>query len=214
MAYATVGDLIKAFREDERDAVEPFLWTDAQLVRFANEALTEFALETKSIYDDSSYITRFDYAAGQQDFELHPAVIDVVEAYAAGRQLRVTAPGVVRRNELPSGGTPELLVLNRSANALKLYPAPALAGSLELTVIRKPLGEVGKADAIPDVPQDERRHLLLYMAHRAYNVHDADVFDPAKARDFLSEFQRACQGVYEQSMRRRSSASQSISFRW
>lgn len=214
MAHATVGDLIRAFREDERDAAEPYLWSDAQLVRFANEALIEFAIETKSLYDDSSEITRFEYVAGQQDFDLHPSIIDVVEAYAADRQLRLTAPGVVRRHELPSGNKPELLVLNRSANTIKMYPATIEPGVLELTVIRKPLAEVGKAEAIPDIPLDERRHLLLYMAHRAYNIHDADVFNPAKARDFLAEWQRACQGVYEMAMRRRASGSQAIRFRW
>ena len=44
----TVSDLIKAFREDERDTVAPYFWSDSQLVRFANGALTAFAEKTKS----------------------------------------------------------------------------------------------------------------------------------------------------------------------
>lgn len=214
MAYATVGDLIKAFREDERDNVAPFMWSDAQLERFANEALIEFAEQTKSIYDDETEAAVIDYRAGEQDLDLHPAVIDVIEAYAGDFALRITAPGVVRRSALPSGGRPELLVLNLGSDRMRMYPAPATAGTLELLVVRKPLVEVRKSDSIPDVPADERRHLLLFIKHRAYNVADADIFDATRAAQFLAEFERACQGVYESALRRRSSVSQGIRFRW
>lgn len=214
MAYMTVGDLIKAFREDEHDSVAPFMWSDAQLWRFANEALIEFAVQTKSIYDDEGEASVIDYRAGEQDLDLHPAVIDVIEAYAGNRTLRIAAPGAVRRSALPCGGQPELLVLNRSSGLMRMYPAPATAGTLELLVVRKPLVEVGEADSIPDVPIDERRHLLQFIKHRAYSVPDADTFDAGRSAHFLAEFERACQSVYESALRRRSSASQGIRFRW
>lgn len=214
MAYATVGDLIKAFREDERDSVAPYQWSDGQLERFANEALAEFAEQTKSIYDDSSEAARIDYAIGQQELELHPSVIDVIEAYTGDHRLKVAAPSVVRRADLPSGSRPALLVLGGSANQMKLYPSPITAGTLELTVIRRPLAEVTKASAIPDIPADERRHLLLFIKHKALSVPDIELFDPARAGQFRLEFEAACQRVYENSLRRRSSASQGIRFRW
>lgn len=214
MAYATVGDLIQAFREEASDLVEPYLWPDAFMLRTANEALVAFAEQTKSIYDDSSAAAVIEYTAGQQEFALHPAVIDVVEAYAGGRQLKVVAPGVVRRSELPTGGLPELLVLGSSADQMKLYPAPQEAGTLELLVIRRPLAEVASAAAIPDVPSSDRPHLLLYMKGKAYGVQDVDSYDPAKSAQFYAEFARACQGVYENGLRRRSSASRGIRFNW
>ncbi|MCY1450911.1 hypothetical protein D9M71_677500 [compost metagenome] len=120
----------------------------------------------------------------------------------------------MRRSALPSGGRPELLVLNRSSGLMRMHPAPAAAGTLELLVVRKPLAEVGKADSIPDVPLDERRHLMLFIKHRAYSVADADIFDATRAAQFLAEFERACQGIYENALRRRASASQGIRFRW
>lgn len=214
MAYATVGDLIQAFREDEFDAVEPYLWPDVQLVRFANEALVAFAEQTKSIVDDSSAAAVIEYAADQQVLALHPSVIDVVEAYAGTRQLKVAAPGVVRRSELPAGGLPELLVLGSSAGQMKLYPAPQEAGTLELLVIRRPLAEVASNGAIPDVPTSDRRHLLSFMKGRSYSVQDVETYDPVKSAQLHAEFERACQGIYESALRRRSSASRGIRFRW
>lgn len=214
MAYATVGDLIKAFREDERDSVAPYQWSDTQLVRFANEALTEFAEQTKSIYDDSGDVTQLAFNIGQQEFELHPSIIDVLDAAIGTDSLDIAAPGVFKRRDLPTGGKPRLLVLNPSANLMKLYPAPTLAGTLELTVIRRPLAEVAKDSAIPDIPPDERRHLLLFIKHKALSVPDIELFDPRRATQFRLEFEAACQGVYENAMRRRGTASQPIRFRW
>jgi len=214
MAYATVADMIQAFREETSDTVEDYLWSDALLVRFASEALVAFAEQTKSIYDDSSAAAVIEYAAAQQVLALHPAVIDVVEAYAGDRQLKVVAPGVVRRSELPTGGLPELLVLGSSSDQMKLYPAPQEAGTLELLVIRRPLAEVAVNGAIPDVPVSDRRHLLSFMKGRSYGVQDVEAYDPAKSAQFYVEFERACQGIYENALRRRSSASRGIRFNW
>lgn len=210
MAFDTVGDLIKAFREDERDAVAPFFWSDNQLVRFVNGALTAFADKTKSIVDDDSAITQVDFAIGEDRLIYAEQIIDVIDAeLVIGEQtwpLEVKSPAAVRRSCLPKNGRPSLLITNNATATMRLVPAPKEAGQVLLQVLRRPLRELDKDSRIPDVNHAHREYLLLYMKHRAYNAADAEVFDPAKASNYLAEFDRECQRLYEDELRRRGGA--------
>jgi hypothetical protein len=217
MAYDVVSDLLKAFREDEKDAVAPYFWSDAQLLRFTNEALTAFAELTKSVYDDSSAITQIDLGAGEQELAYAEQILDVLEASTLidGREqaLEVVAPGVVPRTQQPTSGKPRLLIVNTNTNVMRLLPAPQGAGLLRLGVVRTPLRELGKDDRLADVPTQQRPHLLLYIKHKAYAVADAEVFDAARVARFKAEFEAECQRIYEDNLRRRS-VRRPIRFRW
>jgi hypothetical protein len=207
MAYETVSDLIKAFREDERDAVAPYFWSDSQLVRFANGALTAFAEKTKSILDDGFEL---EFAAGEDVLDYPEAIIDVIDAeIAVGAKtwpIDVRSPGEIRRSRLPKSGKVCLVLADSAVGKLRLVPAPAAAGVLTLQVVRRPLKELAKDSKIPDVNPVHREYLLLHMKHRAYNVADAEVLDAAKATGFLFEFDRECQRIYEDALRRRGGA--------
>lgn len=207
MAYETVSDLIKAFREDERDAVAPYFWSDSQLVRFANGALTAFAEKTKSILDDGFEL---EFAAGEDVLDYPEAIIDVIDAeIAVGAKtwpIDVRSPGEIRRSRLPKSGKVCLVLADSTVGKLRLVPAPAAAGVLTLQAVRRPLKELAKDSKIPDVNPVHREYLLLHIKHRAYNVADAEVLDAAKATGFLFEFDRECQRIYEDALRRRGGA--------
>ncbi|MGY8831778.1 MAG: phage adaptor protein [Pseudomonadales bacterium] len=207
MAYETVSDLIKAFREDERDAVAPHFWSDSQLVRFANGALAAFAEKTKSIIDDGFEL---EFGLGDDVIDYPEAIIDVLDAEitvgAKTWPVDVRSPGEVRRSRLPKSGKVCLILADSAVGKLRLVPAPAAAGLLSLQAVRRPLKELGKDSKIPDVNPVHREYLLLHMKHRAYNVADAETFDAAKAVGFLVEFDRECQRIYEDALRRRGGA--------
>jgi hypothetical protein len=214
VALLVASDLIDAVREDLHDTVEPYLTTDDQMLRFVNEALTAYADETKSIYDDSSDAAILPFQAGDTEIQLHPSIIDIVEAYNGDDRMMAAPVGSISRRDLPTGSVPVLLMLSPSADTARLHPVPVADGQIDLTVIRRPLSEIGADDEIPDVPAANRRILLDFIKYRAYSVQDSELFDAVKAGDFRSEFLRACQRVYEDQMRRRSSASGRVSFRW
>lgn len=218
MAAETVSDLIKNFRDDEKDAIEPFFWSDSQLVRFFNQALTAFAEKTRIVIDDSSDITAVDFSAGQAQLGYAPQIIDVIEAVAliSGRttKLDVMTPGSVSRAAQSSAGCPRIVVLDESAGSLRLCPAPSVAGQLLLTVVRRPLKVLAKQDKIVDVPAHNRHILLMGIKHYAYRVADGDLFDPAKSVGFGDEFDRECQSIYEAGILRRAGCSRPIRYRW
>lgn len=207
MAYETASDLIKAFREDERDAVAPYFWSDSQLVRFVNGALAAFAEKTKSIIDDGFELS---FAAGEDVIDYPDAIIDVLDAEismgARAWAVEVRSPGEIQRSRMPARGKISMIVADSSAGKLRLVPGAAEAGTLRLQAVRRPLKELGKDSRIPDVNPVHREYLLLHMKHRAYSVADAEILDAAKAGAFLHEFDRECQRIYEDALRRRAGA--------
>lgn len=216
MAYETVSDLIKAFREDEKDSVGPeYFWADAQLVRFANQALAAFAENTLSIVDDGIEI---DFSAGSDALPYPDYIIDVVDAQLVmgdkDWSLDVRAPADVPRSRMPKNGRPSLLVVNGATNSMRLVATPQHDGLVRLTVIRRQKADLHKDSRLTDVNRAHRETLLLYIKHRAYSVKDAEVFDAVRAGQYLSEFNFECQRVYESELRRRSAARSIRPVRW
>lgn len=208
MAYETVSDLIKAFREDEKDNVGPdYFWTDSQLTRFVNGALAAFAEKTLSIVDETIEIP---FSAGDAVLPYPDYVIDVLDAQLViGDQdwpLAIKAPADVRRSNMPKRGRPALLVVNASVGSMRLAASPVQSGTVRLTVVRRPVKELTKEAKITDVNRAHREYLLLFVKHRAYNVNDAELFDAAKAAGYLAEFNFECQRIYEAELLRRGAA--------
>lgn len=220
MAYETVELLIKAFREDEKDNVAPYFWSDSQLVRWANEGLTEFAEQTQSFYDDDSDITLIPYGVGEDRFELDPCILDVVDAWIDGSpscRLERCLGGF--GNAFRGGywmaynGCSSHFHFN-PVGVLKLRPTPTGTGAIRLQVIRRPIRDLDKCDKIPDMLPSDRLHLLLYLAYKAYNVSDAETFDKTKSNNRYAEFLVKCQDAREASILRRGSCTRPIRSNW
>lgn len=220
MAFKTVDDLIRAFREDEKDNVEPYFWSNNQLVRWTNEALTEFAERTDSIYDDESPVTLIPYGIDQDRFTLDACIIDVVDVWIEGpprRHLLRSASsfnhGHGRGYGCESSGSSHRYHLD-DAGQLRIHPKPSAADALRLRVIRRPVREVEKCDKVPDLLPQDVRHLLSYIAYKAYRVNDAETFNKASSDEHLALFESACQDAREKAILRRGDCSRPIRSNW
>jgi hypothetical protein len=216
MAYETVAKLIEAFREDEKDAVEPFFWSDKQLVRWVNEGLTVFAEESRSIYDEESLVTEIPYGIEEHKFTLDPCIIDVVDAWVDGQpHCRLTRLATGFGNAFRGGywlaysGCSSHFHFN-PAGLLILHPKPSAAGAVRLQVIRRPLRDLEKCDKVPDMLPADRRHLLSYMAYKAYRVNEGDTYSIESSDNHLARFMQACQKVLESSILRRGACNRPI----
>lgn len=205
--YEVVSDLIKAFREDEKDMVDPYFWSDSQLLRFTNGALAAFAEKTKSVFDDGVEIL---FGPGEDEIDYPAYVIEIVDAELIMGERRwpidVRSPAEMRRSRLPRTGRPALILANSATGKMRLVPAPGEEGKVVLQVVRRPLKDVQKESRVPDVSPTHREYLLLFIKHRAYNVQDAETFDGAKADRYLAEFNYECQRIYEEALLRRGGA--------
>lgn len=216
MTYETVAQLIESFREDEKDMVEPYFWSDKQLVRWVNEGLTVFAEESRSFYDEESLVTEIPYGIGETRFELDPCVMDVVGAWVDGHPESclhhwATGFGNAFRGGywLAYNGCSSHFHFN-PAGVLMLHPKPSAAGSVRLRVIRRPIRDLAKCDKIPDMLPADRRHLLSYMAYKAYRVNEGETYSIESSDNHLVRFQQACQKALESSILRRGACTRPI----
>lgn len=83
-----LGELLDELREgilndrtDRAAGTSDYLWTDARLVRYINEAQRRFAVQGLVIRDNRTpAVTELTLVNGQQDYTLHEAVIAVISA--------------------------------------------------------------------------------------------------------------------------------------
>lgn len=208
----TASELITDFREDERDNVAPYFWSDRQLLRWLNEAIDEYAIQSQSIVDRASPITRLELEPGVSEVGFDGRILDILEARTPERELKVVPVGKVRAADYTRLGVPCFLELHISDRLMQLYPAPAVATTLTLTVVRLPMQPVDKTSELCDIPRQHLKHLLTYMRGQAYAVQDAEVYDAQKAQLNEARFKAAMQDVYEEASRRRRSSTGRIRF--
>ena len=207
MALKTVDDLIKAFREDEKDNVEPYFWSNNQLLRWTNEALTEFAERSLSIYDDESPVTLIPYGIGDDRFVLDTCIIDVKDVWIEGpprRHLLRSHSSLARgrRYGNESCGCSSYYHFD-GAGQLRIHPKPSTAGALRLRIVRRLIRDLEKCDKVPDLLPQDVRHLLSYIAYKAYRVNDAETYNKGSSDEHLALFESACQDTLEKSILRR-----------
>ena len=75
-------ELLEQFRDVAVDVVaEGYLWGDAELLRFADEAQTRFCRNTRGIADSvTAEVTQIPVVAGESYADLHNAVMTIREA--------------------------------------------------------------------------------------------------------------------------------------
>lgn len=200
MAY-TVEQLISEFRKDMDDVVDPYLWEDDRIVRWLDEAQKIFA-EQVLYWKTFTDITIL--AADGGYFDLPATMIESRRAKLASqsRPLEVVNFNDVDYKQIYSDysidlmgdwrnltGSPKLLVLDEETGKGRLVGKPEADDTLTLHYFRYPLKDITTSSAKPELT--DTRHqlaLVIYARSQAYDVHDADVYDPKQRDAKLGEF--------------------------
>lgn len=204
------GELLVLLRQELADTVEPYLWSDDELLTYLNDAQVMLARKTDGIPDASTpAVTQLAITPGVEWYPLHAKVLKVRTAtrLSDGGRLEVLTPETAERNGVRFNGTQgpvRVAVQGFEDRKLRVWPIPSVADTLELAVFRMPLKSL--LDADPEVAEQHHIHLLLWARSRAYLKQDAETFDKGRADDFETRFRAYCEEVIrEQSRIRRSS---------
>lgn len=199
----TVSDFLADVRlelddlANEDDSTDGCLWSDAELLRYTNEAASAVARRTYS------YRMTYELTVTANDAMVvlpEPTLLRVYRAYlsTANRILDQMNLGDERtmcdyglRVNVPDyetvTGTPTSYMLDYSPGYLRLFPIPTVADTLNLFVAILP-EELETSDDMPFNDLEDLQLALLYVMYRAYSKHDADTFNPTKARDNKAQF--------------------------
>ena len=207
-----LSDLLTELREgilhdmsDQVAGASDYLWTDARLIRYIDEAHRRFARRSLCINDNTSSITKITTVNAQASYPLDPSIIAVRSVRMAGDNQDLPRAGHDPLNTyhtpdpmffdastleaLPPGKalaftTDESVLANANGSFqainLTLYPVIAtpydnIVG--QLRVIRLPLTTFTSANmaAYPEIPEESHLDMLDWAAYLALRNVDTDV---------------------------------------
>lgn len=192
-----LGELRKLFRREAGDQTKPYLWSDAEIAEFANEAEREACRRADLLIDSQTQkLCRVTVKAGREGFDIDKSVIDI-------RRMRIQGQGTsvepASAAEMDCGygdwesqtGTEILYYLPDMDTAfIRLYPIPLQDIVLRMTVQRMPLSEMDSDDDEPEILWRHHRKLVYWMLKLAYEKQDSEGFDADKAQRAEAEFIR------------------------
>lgn len=219
------GELLTELREnmlhDRSDRISgssDYLWSDATLVRYIDEAQRTLARRALILRDATTpEVTRVTLQTGVTEYDLHKSVIAVMTAKITGDQADLCRTGHAALSGYPRGNAevyfPEYTNLSPgkpraystdeeilqtdtgsySGIKLRVHPAPSADYNgtvIQLRVVRLPIERLSATDtcAVPEVPEDYHIPMLDWAAYLALRIVDLDAGAPDRARDFQQNF--------------------------
>jgi hypothetical protein len=193
------GELIAEFRALADDKSEPFLWDDASVLRWLNEAQDEAAERARLLYDTHTpACCTLTLAIGESVYRLHDSVVQVIEAHtvsAEGKRTRLCRDDPHKFAALTSfsdhPSSYAIIGQARSGQGLSiLLDQPALAAdTLKLSVYRVALQPMELSVDDPEIAESSHRKLVYYALGIAFQTRDREAPDTdQRSTQFMSVF--------------------------
>lgn len=189
-------ELLAVFRDEVADAVLPYLWSDALVYAYIDDAHKQFFRWTFGIEDARSF--KLTLTPSVEWYPVDPLVLRIKSAsrQATGAPIPVmNIEQVEARCITFSGatGATSALINGMEKGQLRAYPIPNADESgnvIELQTTRLPRN-IEPGD---DFECDSQHvlNLLAWVKHRAYAKQDAETMDRDKSERFKEEFRMYC----------------------
>lgn len=219
-------------RSDQTSGTSDFLWTDATLIRYINEAQRRFATRGLVLRDATTpEVVNVVLQTGVTQYTLHPSVIAVISAKLPTDQsdLNRTGHSILAGTSVTSDNwdmsqivtaspgkplaisTDEQIVESddgaTSSVSMRVYPAPSATyngTTIKLRVVRKPIEDLvsNNQSAHPEIPADHHLEMLDWAAYLALRIVDHDAGDPKRASEFAQSFEGHVQAARTMVMRK------------
>jgi hypothetical protein len=218
-------------RSDRVSGSSDYLWTDATLIRYINEAQRRFARKGLILRDGrASEITQVTLATDVTEYALHPSILGVISAKLTGdtgdlRRAGHTAFDTYQQpdtyyfdpsqlNALPPGkplafSTDEYMSGDDNDSlgviTLRVYPAPTAEYNgqiIRLRVVRMPMESLRNMNQVPEIPEEHHLEMLDWAAYLALRIVDHDAGDPGRANEFRAYFEDHVRNARNSAMRK------------
>lgn len=194
----TLGELIKRFRIEANDLVEPYFFTYEAVTSWLNDAVEEAAIRGRLIHEsDNSAMCRIAVKVGTTTYKIHPSLyeIDHLSFVRDGQpdreRLKLTsteALNKVRPRWRDETGDPEYAV--QGDKRLRVVPEPTHPGVIDLEGYRLPSSIMEVDDDEPEINHAHHRHLVHWALHVGFSIPDMETFDSSRSGMAESEFTR------------------------
>ena len=216
-----VVDLLARFRSDVRDTVQPYLWSDEEVLSYIDEAQNEFCRLTGGLADATSFVTRVAVTTGEAFVDISPLILKIRAIFAEdGKPIELKnfedlefsdSGGTELFADIP--GTVRSAVLGMEPNKLKLINTPEADQTINLIVYRLPLEAIEDTSSDLEVASQHHISLLLWARRLAHMKADAETYDRGRAQQFEQEFMAYC-GLARDEKGRREHKYRAVQFSW
>ncbi len=198
-----VSELLSLFRKETDDTMEPYLWSDEEVLAYLNEAQEVHVRLTGGIADRRSPLTKITYKTGDQ-FKKYDEKILRIKGARDEENSKLT---VQNYDSLETGyleddygrrfnaglddgktGDIQYLITDVEAGDIQLYPIPDHDGEIRLYVYRLPREEITGTASELEIPSYHHMNLLNWVKYKAYMKQDVETFDGSRAKEFRMEF--------------------------
>lgn len=191
-----LSELLTRFRSDADDKVEPYLWSDADVKFWLNEAEQEACRRSVLLKDSSTTeICRVTAGTSNPWIALDSRVVRVLRAKP---QEQAGPVGLLSAEQMdcniPSwedatGTEVRALIADMETGKLRTYPIMTADVAIDLTVQRLPLKDMSEPSHCPEIRKESHVKLVHWALYKAYSVPDIDANDPEKAMKELALFE-------------------------
>jgi hypothetical protein len=194
-----LGKIIRQARIELDDTEPDYLWSDAELIGYAQEAEEQAARRARLLIDSTTpAICTITLVAGQSEYDLDQRIINVRSATPSYRARPLVFSTVsILDEESPNWrnreGPPGVVVADYQTGVLKLTPTPTSAEegeTINLRVTRIPLDPMTDMEDVPEIKAMYHRGLIHWIKHKAYLKKDTDTLDEQESAKALALFEQ------------------------
>lgn len=180
------------------DTVEPYLWSDEEVLGYIDESQEWFCRRVQGITDSiTPAVCRVSVLPGTTWIDLDPRVLEVVGVRRGdnGRTVEMVDRTRLTDYDERPGYFRDVrgIVLGESDGKMRIVPGSNETVTLWLTVRRLPLEPITSDLQKFEIAERHHRHLLLYQRALAYSKDDAEAKNAEQASLFFARFERYCE---------------------
>jgi hypothetical protein len=192
----TLTEILAEARNRLADTKTPYLWSDAEIIGYLNEAINQ-VVEKKRLIRDSKTAAVCAIAVLvadlTPDYLMDTRIVEIISAKMRSQSLPLTRTD---KKELESwypdwraatASTSRYFLTDYSEGYLTIFPKSNAADTIDLTVYRLPSAQmsVSALTASPEIHFKNHPRLINGILSRAYLKEDSETLDPQKAATHL-----------------------------
>lgn len=203
-------ELLTTFRCDTLDTEEPYLWSNAEVYQYINDAYFMFVRLTGGIADGSTAaVTTLTATQDTPTTALHPSIMRIRKATnVTDNNVRVNIINIqdvdelsdddynVLRsiNQIDTPGSVRHMIIGEEDGYVRWVHVPDATVTIQLVVERLPLVRIEKQrQQFTGVREEHHYHLLKWVRHLAYRKQDVDTFNLIKSDQEHDDFIAYCE---------------------
>ena len=189
----TTTELLAIFRSEVADEQLPYLWSDALIYSYIDDAQKQFCRLTYGIPDARAFTISL--VAATEWYALDAEIMEILGAFdSMGRSIPVmTRNENLARNVVFDGrtGFPQAFFKGMEKGFLRAYPIPIASGTVSLETRRLP-ATVSSGSSF-EIDAQYQLGLVAWVKHKAYSKQDSETADPELSKRYFDEFNAYCQ---------------------